>query len=162
MWVHHRFLRWSPCFSSFYFAVLCYFVLFVIVLCLVCPVLFIIVLCIVCRVLFVIVLCLVCPVLFVIALCLVCPVLFVIVCVLCVLCCLSSLCVLCAVCCQCIWIVHSWLSDRFSYTLIYYAYILYSMKEWRSPVSYVTSVTCASELSIFDCFLIRLFIIYVF
>ena len=83
-------------------------------------------------------------------------------CVLCVLCCLSSLCVLCAVCCQCIWIVHSWLSDRFSYTLIYYAYILYSMKEWRSPVSYVTSVTCASQLSIFYCFLIRLFIIYVF
>ena len=30
--------------------------------------------------------------------------------------CLSSSCVLCAKCCQCLWIVHSWLSLRFSLT----------------------------------------------
>ena len=65
-------------------------------------------------------------------------------------------------CCQCLWIVNSWLSHRFSYVFVYYAHILYSMQEWWSPVSYVTSVTCVSGLSIFDCFLIRLFIIYVF
>jgi hypothetical protein len=146
MWVHHRFLRWSPCCSSFYFAVLCYFVLFVIVLCLVCPVLFIIVLCIVCRVLFVIVLCLVCPVLFVIALCLVCRVLsvylncpflivrsvFLHVNLLCIYFIfnegMTKSCVLCDQCYMCLWIVHFWL---FSHTFVYYIRILGSMKEWR-------------------------------
>jgi hypothetical protein len=39
-----------------------------------------------------------------------------------VLCCVCLIClsyVLCTLCCQCLWIVHSWLSLRFSLTLIY-------------------------------------------
>jgi len=66
--------------------VLCSFVLFVIVLCLVYRVVFVIVLCLVCPVLFIIVLCLVYPVLSVY---LDCPFLIV------------------PLCYQCIWIVHS-------------------------------------------------------
>jgi hypothetical protein len=34
--------------------------------------------------------------------------------------CLSSSCVVCVQCCQCLWIVHSWLSFRFSLMFIYW------------------------------------------
>jgi hypothetical protein len=39
--------------------------------------------------------------------------------VLCCVCLICLSCVLCTLCCQCLWIVHSWLSLRFSLTLIY-------------------------------------------
>ena len=57
-------------------------------------------------------------------------------------------CVLCTICCQFLWIVHLWLSLRFSLTFI-------------CPVSCVPYVASFSGLSIFDCpfgFLYRLFV----
>ena len=55
--------------------------------------------------------------------------------------CLSSSCILCTLCCQFLWIVHSWLSLRFSLTFIY------SISVWEAiTVWYCSCMFC----SLFD------------